>query len=520
MNRRFEVYQYRQVLLYMRQGETDRSIAKAGLMGRRKSAQVRRIAQAAGWLDPQTSLPDDPILAETLLRQRDPKESASSVLPYAAEIQKWAEQGIQATTIFEALRREKGFSGHYSAVRRFVQKIRPAEARMTMILDFKPGEAAQVDFGAGPKLIDPKTGKTISTWFFLMTLAFSRHAYAEIVLRQDILTWQECHRRAFEFFGGRPEKLIIDNLKSGITKACIYDPEIQRSYEAFAEGYGFIIAPCPPADPEKKGRVESGVKYLKNSFLPLRTFTGLADSNRQLREWLLGEAGNRIHGTTKQKPLEVFTTIEKGFLKPLPDVPPETVEWAKGKLHRNNHVCFQKNWYSAPHGLVDQELWIRGGPRAVQIFQGSNLVATHPRLFGQGEHQTVNDHLSPNCRYFVEHTPEWCREEASKVGLSCLEVVERLLEHPRLECLRAVQRILRFRGVHGDELLEEACTHALGCDSLRAKTIGKILEQLRATQKAITSEFSLESAYQGLGRFCRQTFDKPVSDDLLKGDDQ
>jgi transposase len=108
-----------------------------------------------------------------------------------------------------------------------------------------------------------------------------------------------CHRRAFEFFSGVPARIIIDNPKCAITKACYHDSEVQRSYATFAEDYGFLISPCPPRDPQKKGRVESGVKYIKNNFMSLRDFRSLQDANAQLMDWIIGTAGNRIHGTTE-----------------------------------------------------------------------------------------------------------------------------------------------------------------------------------------------------------------------------
>ncbi len=503
MNRRFEVYQYRNILLHMRQGESDRNLAKAGLIGRKKATGVRAIAQAEGWLDPTAPLPDDKVLAEKLKVMKTKVSTTSLVAPYADLVREWVEKGHQATTIHSALQRLKGFTGHYSAVRRFVQKIRPASKQPTMILDFEPGEVAQVDFGAGPVIMHPDTGKPERTWFFLMTLAFSRHAYGEIVTNQKITTFQECHRRAFEFFGGVPRKVVIDNLKAAILKACLYDPEVQRSYETFAEGYGFIISPCPPHDPEKKGQVESGVKYVKRAFFPLRDFRSIADGNRQFREWLLGEAGHRTHGTTGQQPLVAFQTLEKPFLQALPAVPPETVEWAKGQVYRNNHVRFEKNWYSAPFPLIDQEVWVRAGPRTVQIFHQEELVATHGRCVGQGEHRTVNDHLSPACRAFVDRPPEWCREQAGLIGVYSQEVIERLLSHPRLDCLRAAQRIIRFAETDGKEHLEKACEQALACNSLRVSTIRKILARLASENGLEAVVRPLEEAYQGSGRFVR-----------------
>ena len=141
--------------------------------------------------------------------------------------------------------------GGYDSVKRLMRRrcdVEPA----TIILDFKPGEAAQVGFGKGPDLVDRETGKTSKTWFFAMPMAFSRHLYVEFVLDQRVETWLGCHRRALEFFGGVPARIIIDNPKCAITRACYYDPEVQRSYACYAEGYGFVISTCPVADPCKK----------------------------------------------------------------------------------------------------------------------------------------------------------------------------------------------------------------------------------------------------------------------------
>jgi hypothetical protein len=211
-----------------------------------------------------------------------------------------------------------------------------------------------------------------------MTLAFSRHQYAEVVKDQKIATWLGCHRRAFEFFAGVPAKVMIDNLKATITKACWHDPEVQRSYAECAEGYGFLVSPCPPRDPKKKGRVESGVKYIKRNFMPLREFRNLTDANRQLKEWIFETAGTRVHGTTKQQPTALFADIEKEVLKPLPDVPPELATWAKHKLHGNCHLQFEKAFYSAPFRLVHSELWVRASETTVKIFKNHTLQAIHP----------------------------------------------------------------------------------------------------------------------------------------------
>jgi len=316
-NRRFEMYEYRQIIHRMRLGESNRAIAKSRLMGRRKVAALRQIAQAQGWLNKEDPLPDDSVLAAHLDKNPGTGSQQSFVLPYADEVKSWWKEDICGVAIHQGLIRKYEFPGSYSCVRRYLHILKRDHPQATTVLEFDPGEAAQVDFGSGPKIIDVFTGEEISTWFFVMTLAWSRHQYAEIVTNQKVETWLGCHRRAFEFFGGVPRKIIIDNPKCAITKACFRDPQVQRSYGECAEGYGFLISPCPPRDPKKKGRVESGVKYLKGNFMPLREFRTITDSNQQLRRWILEVAGNRIHGTTKQKPLSTFAETERYLLQPL-----------------------------------------------------------------------------------------------------------------------------------------------------------------------------------------------------------
>ena len=173
---------------------------------------------------------------------------------------------------------------------------------------------------------------------------------------QTVATWLTCHRRAFEWFNGVPGRLIIDNPKCAITRACVHEPEVQRAYAECAEGYGFKIDPCPPRDPQKKGIVEAGVKYVKRNFLPLREFRDLTDANRQVQDWVNGCAGNRIHGTTRMAPLTLFTEVERALLTPLPAVPPELAVWVQVKVHRDAHVQFDKCLYSAPFKLAGQAL--------------------------------------------------------------------------------------------------------------------------------------------------------------------
>lgn len=502
-NRRFEMYEYRQVIYRMRLGESDRAIAKAGLMGRHKAAELRLLAIEHGWLE-KGPLPEDGELATHLGKKPAAAASRSQVLPYADDVEKWFKNGIQGTTIHQALERKYDFSGSYSCVRRYLATLKAANPEVTTILEFEPAEAAQVDFGKGPTIKDVLSGEELSTWFFVMTLAWSRHQYAEIVTDQKVATWLGCHRRAFEFFGGVPHKAIIDNPKCAITKACFRDPVVQRAYGECAEGYGFIISPCPPADPKKKGRVESGVKYVKRNFMPLRDFRSLSDANRQLKDWILQTAGNRIHGTTKQKPLSAFIETEKPLLTALPDVPPELATWAKVKLHGNCHVQFEYCYYSAPFRLVNRQLWLKATETNVKLFRDLKLVAVHPRLKKPGARSTLDDHLPPQALAYKMQDPQWCLKQAKQIGHSCTALIEQLFSDRVLDNLRAAQGIVGFAKKYGYKRLEAACQRALFFDNPKYRAVKIILQKGLDQESCEQSAFDrLGEAYTGKGRFYR-----------------
>lgn len=375
------------------------------------------------------------------------------------------------------------------------------------MLDFPVADTAQVDFGQGPVITDRATGTVIKTWIFVMTLAWSRHQYAEIVPNQKVETWLACHRRAFEWFNGVPKHVVIDNPKCAITRACYYEPEVQRSYSECALGYGFIIAPCPPRDPQKKGRVEAGVKYVKNNFVPLRDFHSLAHANEQLQAWILGEAGNRVHGTTRAQPLALFSATEQALLQPLPTIAPACAVWTKAKLHANCHVQFELCYYSAPFRWLHQELWLEVGPSAVRIYHDHELVAVHPRLFKPGERATVQDHLPPDAQAYFMRDPQWCLAQAKAVGPACRAVIESMFGKGVLDYLRAAQGLLGLRTRFTALRLEAACARALNFGAPTYRTIKQILKEGLDQQPTLFTTTELEAPYRGGARFARKPSD-------------
>ena len=500
-NRRIAMFEYRYVFVRMREGDSDRQIAKDGPLGRNKVSELRCIATAHDWLDPQKPLPDNVAIAE-IVQPKPAQYHVSQAAVYGEQVLEWHAQGHSLTAIHTNLIKRYGYTSGYDSVRRYVLKHSKQQPKVTTILDFAPGEAVQIDFGVGPKLLDSDTGEERKTWFFVMTLAYSRHQYLEFVFDQSVETWNGCHRRAFVWFGGVPEKAIIDNPKCAITKACFHDPEVQRAYAECAEGFGFRIAPCPVADPQKKGIVESGVNYVKRNFLPLREFRDLADMNRQASQWVLETAGNRRHGTTHEQPLRRFVEMEQALLRPLPQVLPEVVTWAKAKVHGNCHIMFQKVQYSVPVTYVHKVVWLRATEGLVQVFHEEHLVASHVRERQAGRHVTVRHHLPPSAQAYFMADPQYCVEQAKKVGERCLDMIQELFADQVLDRLRTVQGILQLGGKYGKKRLENACNYALAHGLLGYKPIKDILE--KGLDAAPVQCHLLDDVYVNSARFLRK----------------
>ena len=310
-----------------------------------------------------------------------------------------------------------------------------------------------------------------------MTLGYSRHQYAELVFDQTIETWVRLHRAAFEFFGAVPRRIVLDNLRAAIVHAALYDPEVQRSYRECAEHYGFLIAPCRPRTPEHKGKVEQGgVHYVKRNALAGRAFRDVHEGNRYLLRWCLEVAGRRVHGTTKQIPLERFDQVERAALLPLPQTPWELAEWKRAKLHADCHVVFDGAYYSGPHRLIGQRLWVRATAFKVELFHEYALVATH-RRGRPGQRRTLTAHLPPQKVHFLMQTPAWCREHAAQIGPACAQFIEGLLGDRPLDRLRGAQGVLRLAQRYGAARLEAACARACVVAEYRYHTVKTILLQ-------------------------------------------
>ena len=476
--RRCDVLDVREMMRRLRLGQSERTVAKELGVSRNTVREYHERLRREGLLSAEAPIVSLEELTERLSREPVKSGPPPRLLEHSEEIRALIETPLQVRVAWQRFgEAHPETKTSYTAFRRFVRRYIQADAprRACMRIEVAPGEEAQVDFGyAG--LIPARPGETPKkTWIFVMTLSHSRHQYVELVQDQTVATWLSLHRNAFAFLGGVPRKLVLDNLKAGIIKASVTDPEAQRAYRECAEHYGFVISPCVPRTPEHKGKVERGVGYVKRSFLAGRSFVSLEEANEAAQRWVLETAGRRIHGTTQEVPLEAFEAREKAALLPLPEAPFELVEWKQVKLHPDCHVVFARAYYSAPHALVGKSLWLRATSRVVQLFYEHRLVSTHARAYRSGARvQNAADFPPEKLQYFLRH-PTWCRSRAREIGPSTGAFVEQLLSDKALDHLRGAQATLRLAETYGADRLEAACRRALACDTVVFKTLRGIL---------------------------------------------
>lgn len=372
------------------------------------------------------------------------------------------------------------YTQSYVSFTMYVRKIRgDVKLRDVFVpIETAPGEEAQVDFINGPKLYNPVIGKVLATSIFVIRMAYSRADFAMFVWSQDVRSWIRCHEKAFSFFGGIPSAIRCDNLKSAIIKALFIEAELNRTYCEFAEYCGFIVRNCKVRVARHKGKVERLGQYIQTSFLPLRKFKFIEDANEQLMEWLISTANRRTHGTTLWVPWEEFEKVEKPLLKPLPKNSFDIGIWGKAKLHQDCHLVIDKRLYSAPYHLRGKSLDYRITQSTVQIFYQYTCVAIHQRAMGKQFRKTDTAHLPQEKQAYFEKTPQWCLEQAERMGNDVLIFIQKLLSktHP-LEYLRSAQGTIRLGFKYNNNRLNAACRRALTFNNITYRAIESILKQ-------------------------------------------
>src|SRR2546428_10894522 len=300
--------------------------------------------------------------------------------PFRETIEQGLRRGRNAMAIWQDMVTDHGFSGAYNTVKRFVRKLRGSKQPEAVgIILTGPGEEAQVDYGTGPMVRDPQTGKYRRTRLFVMTLGYSRKAVRLLVFRSSTRTWAELQETAFRRLGGSCRVLVLDNLKEGVLTPDIYDPTLNPLFKDVLAHYGVVAMPCRVGDPDRKGKVESGVGHAQKTPLKGMRFESLEEAQAYLDQWEARWADTRIHGTTKRQVAAMFAE-EKPFLLPLPLEPFRYYQYGERVVHLDGCVEVEAAYYSTPPGWIGKLVNVQW-----------DLL--HVRILNPRTHQLLREHV-------------------------------------------------------------------------------------------------------------------------------
>ena len=408
-----------------------------------------------------TDLPAEPAISVTT--DSGPPEaaigpSASICEPFREAIELGLRQGRNAMGIWQDLVSQSGFSGRYGSVKRFVRRLRGSQTpEACAVISTAPGEEGQVDYGRGPMVRDPETGKYRRTRLFVMTLGYSRKAVRLLTFRSSSRIWAELHEKAFRRLGGAPRVVVLDNLREGVFKPDIYDPILNPLFRDVLAHYGVVALPCRVNDPDRKGKVESGVGHTKKTPLKGKRFESLEEGQAYLDQWEANWADTRIHGTTKRQVAAMFTE-EKPSLLLLPLEPFRYYQFGQRTVHPDGCVEVAAAYYSAPPGWIGRSVHVQWDSTFVRLLdpKTSKLMREHVRQ-RRGLHRIKEQDRSPRTPLRV-HQLLWRTEQAgSHIGIFC----RTLYQNQGQVAVRRIQGVLALAKKFGTAAVDKACTMAL-----------------------------------------------------------
>jgi transposase len=421
-----------------------------------KPATTGEVSTDPGPSKPATTaaLSTDPARAHGPIRA----PSASACEPYREMIVEALGRGRNARAIWQDLVDDHGFPARYASVRRFVVALgvgAPAVARV--VISTAPGAEGQADYGEGPMVRDPATGKYRRTRLFVFTLGYSRKSVRLLVWRSSAQIWAELHERAFRQLGGSVKVVVLDNLREGVLTPDVYDPTLNPLYRDVLAHYGAVALPCRVGDPDRKGKVEAGVGHAQKTPLKGLRFETLEAAQAYLNRWEARWADTRIHGTTKRQVAVMFAE-EQPALGPLPLEPFRYYRYGERTVHLDGCVEVEAAYYGAPSG------WLG---RRVQV----QWNATYVRLLAPTTGQLLREHLRAPRGYHriheadrstrTPHTTVALLTRATHAGAHIGAVCDAIHQHDGATGVRRILGVLALAKKHGPAVVDEAAKAAL-----------------------------------------------------------
>ena len=473
----------REVIRRWQAGLSQRRIAGGTGVSRPTVRRYIEAAEAAG-LEPGGPEPSEEQLARlATLSRTGPRQAAvpseELLAPWAEQIEGWLQaERLQVTRVQELLA-ERGCEVSYSTLRRFIARRgwgrrQPVTVRME---DGPPGEVAELDFGRLGLIADPESGRRRTVWALIVVWRYSRHCFVWPTTSQTLHAVVEGLEAAWACFEGVPRYLVIDNFPAAVAGADALHPRFTRGFLEYARQRGFISDPARVRKPRDKPRVERSVPYVRERLFKGAQFRDLAELRDAARRWSLEVAGQRIHGTTRKRPLEVFEEEERPLLAPWDGEPYEVPDWRTAKVHADHHVACQYALYSVPSALCPpgQQVELQLGAKLVRIYHRGALLKVHPRQPRGGRATDRNDYpaeLSP----YTLRAPEQLQRRAAELGEATGAFAERLFEGPLPWAkLRQGHKLLRLAERYSPARLDAACRRALEVDLVDVRRVERIL---------------------------------------------
>ena len=382
----------------------------------------------------------------------------SACEPFGDIIEEALSRGRNAKAIWQDMVDDHSFTGSYQSVKRFVRRLAgPVIADARAVIVTPPGEEAQVDYGTGPLVRDPQSGKYRRTRLFVLTLGFSRKCVRFLTFQSSARTWAELHEKAFRRLGGTPKVLVLDNLGEGVIKPDFYDPKLNPVYRDVLAHYGACALPCRVNDPDRKGKVERGVGHAKNTPLKGKRFESLPEGQTYLDRWEVNWADTRIHGTTKRQVAAMFAE-EKPALQPLPLEPFRYYEFGERRVNLNGCVEVEAAFYSAPPRWIGRSVQVQWNERFVRLIDPLNgqLLREHLRQT-RGTYRIHDEDRSKRTPLTTQQLLARARKAGPSMGTFC----QTLFDIDGQVAIRRIQGVMAMAKRFGAATTEDACKLAL-----------------------------------------------------------
>ena len=401
--------------------------------------------------------------------------AASACEPYGELIELGLAKGRNAMAIWQDLVDQHGFGGAYESVKRFVRKLRGQHSpEACAVIVTAPGEEAQVDYGEGPMVRDPQNGKYRRTRLFVLTLGYSRKSVRLLRWRSSAEIWAELHEQAFRRLGGAPRIVVLDNLGEGVLKPDVYDPAMNPVYRDMLAHYGAIALPCRVGDPDRKGKVESGVGHAQKTPLKGMRFESLEQAQAHLDQWEQRWADTRIHGTTKRQVAVMFAE-EKPALRQLPLEPFRQYRYGIRTVHPDGCVEVEAAYYSAPPGWVGRDVQAQWDSHVVRLIdpRTGQLLREHARQQQRGRHRIAPEDRPKRTPVGIVHLLGRAAKTGSNTGVLC----QGLYDREGQAGIRRIQGVLALAKKYGAARVDEACAAALELEIYNYRFVRKYLER-------------------------------------------